>query len=124
MIPSGGDGRRHERQQAHEQARRAGQALTHSPHQKPVSFAPTLEAPGWARHADWGRLARRLRELGPGVRFLFISGYAEHAGELAEFVGPLGDFLGKPFTIAQLSERVRTILAAARAEDSPPATRS
>ncbi|MCE9628250.1 MAG: hypothetical protein K8R56_10095, partial [Candidatus Eisenbacteria bacterium] len=73
-------------------------------------------------------LARRLRELHPGVRFLFISGYAEHSGELAEFVGPLGDFLGKPFTISQLSDRVRVILAATPAgtvpASAPPAPRA
>lgn len=62
-------------------------------------------------HMGGRELARHLRERHPGVRFLFISGYAEHAGELEEFVGPHGDFLGKPFTIAQLSGRVSAILA-------------
>jgi PAS domain S-box-containing protein len=56
-------------------------------------------------------LARRLRETHPGVCFLFISGYAEHPKELADLIGPLGEFLGKPFTIGDLSARVGAILA-------------
>ncbi len=67
-------------------------------------------------------LARRLLVLDPGVRLLFMSGYAEDARERAEFAGPAGEFLGKPFTPGQLRERVRAMLsapAAAVGSDAP-----
>jgi len=55
-------------------------------------------------------VARRLRETRPGLKVLFMSGYAEeqvvHRGVVEEDVA----FLAKPFTPAALSEKVRLVL--------------
>jgi CheY-like chemotaxis protein len=56
-------------------------------------------------------VATRLREQRPGLRVLFVSGYAEDA------VGPdgvlaFGAFLAKPFRTAELVARVAALLAA------------
>jgi PAS domain S-box-containing protein len=55
-------------------------------------------------------VARRLREARPGLKVLFMSGYAEeqvvHRGVVEKNV----DFLAKPFTPAALSEKVRLVL--------------
>jgi PAS domain S-box-containing protein len=55
-------------------------------------------------------LARRLREARPGLKILFMSGYAEeqvvHQGVVERDVA----FLAKPFTPAALSEKVRGVL--------------
>jgi PAS domain S-box-containing protein len=56
--------------------------------------------------ASGRELARRLRERHPGIRILFVSGYAEDA--------PLEDeegFLQKPFTPERLGDKVAEILA-------------
>ncbi len=56
-------------------------------------------------------VARRLRETRPGLKVLFMSGYAEeqvvHRGVVEEDVA----FLAKPFTPAALSEKVRLVLS-------------
>ncbi|MGH9332532.1 MAG: response regulator, partial [Vicinamibacteria bacterium] len=55
-------------------------------------------------------VARLLREARPGLKVLFMSGYAEeqvvHRGVVEEDVA----FLSKPFTPAALTDRVRGIL--------------
>jgi PAS domain S-box-containing protein len=55
-------------------------------------------------------VARRLRETRPGLKVLFMSGYAEeqvvHRGVVEEDVA----FLAKPFTPAALTEKVRLVL--------------
>ncbi len=55
-------------------------------------------------------VARRLRETRPGLKVLFMSGYAEeqvvHRGVVEEDVA----FLAKPFTPAALTEKVRRVL--------------
>jgi PAS domain S-box-containing protein len=55
-------------------------------------------------------VARRLRETRPGLKVLFMSGYAEeqvvHRGVVEEDVA----FLAKPFTPAALTEKVRSVL--------------
>jgi CheY-like chemotaxis protein len=55
-------------------------------------------------------VARRLRETRPGLKVLFMSGYAEeqvvHRGVVEEEVA----FLAKPFTPAALTEKVRLVL--------------
>ncbi|MDZ4865201.1 MAG: PAS domain S-box protein [Gemmatimonadota bacterium] len=61
-------------------------------------------------------LYRTLRQEGMPVRFLFTSGYAAHEilrGDLAE--GEL-QLLQKPWTLADLTHRVRDVLDAARKE--------
>jgi PAS domain S-box-containing protein len=58
-------------------------------------------------------VARRLRESRPGLKVLFMSGYAEeqvvHRGVVEEDVA----FLAKPFTPAALTESVRRVLESA-----------
>ena len=55
-------------------------------------------------------VARRLRETRPGLKVLFMSGYAEeqvvHRGVVEEDAA----FLAKPFTPAALTEKVRLVL--------------
>jgi two-component system, cell cycle sensor histidine kinase and response regulator CckA len=55
-------------------------------------------------------LASRVAELHPGIRVLFASGYPDDAvtrhGVLPEGV----EFIGKPFTVAELAARVREVL--------------
>jgi CheY-like chemotaxis protein len=56
---------------------------------------------------DGPHLATRLREIYPGLRVLFISGYAMPASGI-----PAGaDFLGKPFTASELLRRVTAAVA-------------
>jgi signal transduction histidine kinase len=57
---------------------------------------------------------RRIRAMRPGIRVLYISGYAEEA--IADRAGAAhgGELLEKPFTPGQLLRRVRQIL------DEPP----
>ena len=55
-------------------------------------------------------MARRIGELRPGVRVLYVSGYTHDAisqqGVLDEGI----EFLPKPFTPAELLARVRAVL--------------
>jgi CheY-like chemotaxis protein len=55
-------------------------------------------------------LAARLIASRPGLRFLFISGYADDVRALHDFDVPAGAFLPKPFAPEQLVERVRALL--------------
>jgi two-component system cell cycle sensor histidine kinase/response regulator CckA len=58
-----------------------------------------------------GELARALQAMHPSMKTLFVSGYTENTiierGELK----PGMEFLAKPFTMAQLSAKVRHVLA-------------
>jgi signal transduction histidine kinase len=53
-------------------------------------------------------LARRIRDLCPGIRVLFVSGYRDDP-RIAEGVGASAEFLGKPFTTEELATRVRRL---------------
>ncbi|MFP4601137.1 MAG: response regulator, partial [Persicimonas sp.] len=62
-------------------------------------------------HMSGQEVVSRLRELGPQLKFLFISGYPDNyslprSSELAV------DILMKPFTSAKLTETVRSLLDA------------
>lgn len=58
-----------------------------------------------------GALARRLRELRPDIRTLFVSGYAsENIDDPAMNNLPPEQFLQKPFTMENLTQKVRHIL--------------
>ena len=57
-------------------------------------------------------MAAVLLQARPDLRFLFISGYPDDAGNPRDFVGAAGDFLAKPFTPAALVERVQSLLGA------------
>ncbi len=55
-------------------------------------------------------LADRLRAERPGLRVLYMSGYANEAWDVNELPGQAGDFLQKPFAPRELSDRVRIML--------------
>ena len=55
-------------------------------------------------------LADRLKRERPGMRILFMTGYAEEAVVNEGFLGKHGECIGKPFTQEQITKRVREIL--------------
>ncbi|MCM2270812.1 MAG: response regulator, partial [Thermoanaerobaculia bacterium] len=55
-------------------------------------------------------LMARLRERHPELRVLFMSGYTEETVARHGVLDPARNFLGKPFTAAELARRVRTLL--------------
>ncbi len=55
-------------------------------------------------------LAARLRQIQPGLRILFVSGYAGDLAALQEALTEGTDFLAKPFAVADLARRVRALL--------------
>ncbi len=55
-------------------------------------------------------LAKRLRELLPATKVLFISGFAEDTGILSELPRAGEDYLQKPFGLKELAEKVRRLL--------------
>jgi two-component system, cell cycle sensor histidine kinase and response regulator CckA len=57
-------------------------------------------------------IARRMREIVPHLRVLFISGFAEQTSALLAPLGPSTAFLAKPFTAPQLLTAVRRLLDA------------
>jgi PAS domain S-box-containing protein len=59
-----------------------------------------------------GELARRLREVRPSTRVLYMSGYADDAIFRRALPGKEAAFLEKPFTAAALSRKVRETLDA------------
>jgi two-component system, cell cycle sensor histidine kinase and response regulator CckA len=64
-------------------------------------------------------LATRAREARPGLKVLFMSGYSDRAGEIAQE----GVFLSKPFDEQALLDKVREALADGNIEDiegAPP----
>jgi len=62
---------------------------------------PTMRGP---------ELARRLLGERPGVKVLFMSGYAERAVSDRDALPDGQDFLGKPFSPSELTARVRALL--------------
>jgi two-component system, cell cycle sensor histidine kinase and response regulator CckA len=62
---------------------------------------------------DGPTLLRELRKRNPGLKIIFVSGYAEDAFQKhLPADGQQFDFLAKPFTLKQLVERVKEIMAA------------
>ncbi len=63
-------------------------------------------------HMDGPALAREVREINPGMKVIFISGYTEDAfrQRLDSDVGI--EFLPKPFSLKELAAKVRDVLAA------------
>lgn len=79
-------------------------------HRLPTLLITDLMVPGMSG----GELARHLREVQPGLRVLFISGYTSDT-ELASKIAhgtlePATRFLAKPFTAHQLLAEVRALL--------------
>jgi signal transduction histidine kinase/ActR/RegA family two-component response regulator len=60
-------------------------------------------------------LFRAVREMDPGVRFLFTSGYSERDIALRSLLDPGVPFVAKPWAIADLARQVRRALEAPRA---------
>jgi CheY-like chemotaxis protein len=61
-----------------------------------------------------GELASRLAERRPGIRVLFMSGYADDVIVRHGVLEQGAELIQKPFTPDQLTERVREILAGSR----------
>jgi DNA-binding NtrC family response regulator len=55
-------------------------------------------------------LLRRLRAARPETKILLMSGYSQEAVFQNEIVEATTAFLAKPFTISQLTKRVREVL--------------
>ena len=56
------------------------------------------------------QLAEMIRECRPGLRVLFITGYAGNAAVKGEFLGEGMEMLAKPFTIDALAHKVKSLL--------------
>jgi PAS domain S-box-containing protein len=56
------------------------------------------------------QLAEMMRERRPGLKVLFITGYASKAAVRSEFLAEGMDMLAKPFTIDALAHKVRDML--------------
>jgi CheY-like chemotaxis protein len=66
-----------------------------------------LTMPGIGGH----ELAVRLRESRPGLKVMFMSGFAEGGDFSAAALPPGTAFLEKPFTFTHLTERVRDLVS-------------
>ncbi|RYG55910.1 MAG: response regulator [Alphaproteobacteria bacterium] len=64
------------------------------------------------------QLAEMMRERRPGLRVLFVTGYANKATIKKEFLGRGMDILAKPFTIDALAHKVQTMLSDAISDGS------
>ena len=64
------------------------------------------------------QLAEMARQLRPGLKTLFITGYAEGAASRARFLDPGMDLIAKPFTLDALAAKIRRMI-----ESEPPAKR-
>jgi CheY-like chemotaxis protein len=60
-------------------------------------------------------LARRVREMRPDIKTLFMSGYTEELVNADGRLDGMDGFLSKPFTAEELTRKVAEILAADRA---------
>jgi two-component system, cell cycle sensor histidine kinase and response regulator CckA len=61
---------------------------------------------------DGRELARELRKTMPGIKVIFVSGYAGHLAEGEELNALGANFLPKPFTMQLLARTVREVLQA------------
>jgi PAS domain S-box-containing protein len=59
---------------------------------------------------DGREVARRVRDVLPAARVLFMSGYVEEGAAMAALSDPRTAFLPKPFTTSQLRAAVRALL--------------
>ncbi len=59
-----------------------------------------------------GKLAKRVRGLRPGLRVLFVSGYADDVSALHDIRLQKAAFLQKPYTGDELGQKVREVLDA------------
>jgi hypothetical protein len=56
-------------------------------------------------------LAERAFPLQPGLRVLLMSGFADQLDRAKELIGPHVAVISKPFTLDQVRESVRRLLA-------------
>jgi signal transduction histidine kinase/CheY-like chemotaxis protein len=56
------------------------------------------------------RVAEIAREKRPGLKVLFITGYAEGAADRVKFLGPDMEMLSKPFELTKFTEKVRAMI--------------
>jgi DNA-binding response OmpR family regulator len=59
-------------------------------------------------------MVRLLRRASPGLKILHTSGHTDQTIAAFGFPLPLGDVLRKPFTLAELTRRIREILPLAK----------
>ncbi len=59
---------------------------------------------------DGSEVVRRLRAIKPDMRILVLSGRSQTADRVATLDGGADDYLTKPFSMLELSARVRTLL--------------
>ena len=65
----------------------------------------------WACRGDeWAAGRHAARELQPGLKVLFITGFAESVAVGGEALGPGMQLLTKPFTMEALAGRIRSML--------------
>lgn len=57
-------------------------------------------------------MAKRLRQLWPGMRILFVSGYQESTSGEPILAGPGVSLVAKPFAPLELAPKVRELLDA------------
>lgn len=63
-------------------------------------------------HIGGRKLAEVARAARPGLKILFITGYAEHATNRADFLSTGMDMLIKPFALDALGSKIRSMLDA------------
>ena len=68
------------------------------------------------------QLAEMMRARRPGLKVLFVTGYANKAEIRSEFLGSGMDMLAKPFTIDALAHKVQAMLAEPVFDGSPAGT--
>ena len=56
------------------------------------------------------QLAEIARQHRPGLKILFITGYAANAAKRSEFLEPGMDLMTKPFTFDALSQKIRQLI--------------
>jgi PAS domain S-box-containing protein len=61
-------------------------------------------------HINGRKLAETARSLRPGLKVLFVSGYAESATVRGDFLAPGMDMLNKPFSLDALAAKVSAML--------------
>ena len=62
------------------------------------------------------QLAEIARQHRPGLRVLFMTGYAARAAVRSEFLAPGMDMIAKPFAVDELVQRIRAMVGRGSAE--------